>query len=112
MSNEKLAKILEGYGGFFTGVKTYEELAATPYAFIARGRTLIPTASFTTAITVAQKYASESKGLGDRGKLYADTFGIKELMGYNENQFLPTGSATIILNLPPFLATDNLFNLP
>ena len=106
MSNEKLAKILEGYGGFFTGVKTYEELAATPYAFIARGRTLIPTASFTTAITVAQKYASESKGLGDRGKLYADTFGIKELMGYNENQFLPTGSATIILNLPPFLATD------
>lgn len=107
MSNEKLAKILEGYGGFFTGVKSYEELAATPYAFISKGRSLIPSANFLSAISVAQKYANESKSLGDRGKLYSDTFGVKELMGYNELQFLPYGSMSIMLNLPPYVLSDN-----
>lgn len=106
MSNEKLAKILDGYGGFFTGVKSYEELAETPYAFILKGRTLIPTMSFVSAISVAETYAGQSKSIGDSGKLYSDTFGIKELMGYNENQFLPMGSNTIILNLPPFTLVD------
>ena len=107
MSNEKLAQILSGYGGFFVGTKSYEELAATNYAFISKGRTLIPSANFLSAIKVAEQYASQSRSLGDRGKLYSDTFGVKELMGYNECQFLPLGSMSIMLNLPPYTLVDN-----
>lgn len=111
-SNEKLANILSGVGGVTGGVTTYERLALLNYTFISKGRTLFPTDSFVSAISVANKYAGQSKSIGDYGKIYSDTFGIKELAGYDIRQFLPMGSTTIFLNLPPFILKDTTVMSP
>ena len=110
MNNEFLADVLSGMGGFIPPKIPilYESLAVMNYGFISRPFiTLVPTGMMTTATKLADKYAQQSKSIGDEG-----TFGTSESMGYNPLQFTPMGSTSLVALIPPYLYNDSVGMMP